>query len=140
MLKLTRKLRNKKGFSLTELIVVVAILGILAAIATPNVIRYIDDSRVSADNANAKILENTAKRLMASPESVAGTFSIQDETISDDAAVIAAIEAESGTIPACKQADQKFLLTRATGAVTVVDGPTGAVPVVPVVGTNLFLN
>jgi len=40
---------NKKGFTLIELMVVVAIIGTLAAIATPNFIRFMNESKARSD-------------------------------------------------------------------------------------------
>lgn len=53
--------KNKKGYTLTELIVVVAILGILAAVATPMVLNQVGKAKTSADLANEKAIENAYK-------------------------------------------------------------------------------
>jgi type IV pilus assembly protein PilA len=45
-----------KGFTLIELIVVIAIIGILAAILVPAILGYIIDARVSKCTANAKMI------------------------------------------------------------------------------------
>ncbi len=45
--RLARSTRDSRGFTLLEIMVVVVILGILAALVAPNVIRRIDDARVT---------------------------------------------------------------------------------------------
>ncbi len=51
--------KNNKGFSLVELIIVIAIMAILAGAIAPALIRYIDKSRRSNDVKAAKTIDTT---------------------------------------------------------------------------------
>ena len=71
--------KNKiKGFTLTELIIVIAIIGILVAILGPTMTSYFRRSRIKSANADAKMVYNAA-------QTAAQNFMAEDRARADSA-------------------------------------------------------
>ena len=79
---------NKKGFTLVELVVVIAIIGVLAAILVPSMMGYVKKSRLKTANGNAKTAYNAVAEYLADKETQG---EIEDAT-EGEAAQLAATE------------------------------------------------
>ena len=65
MKKQERKETANKGFSLVELIVVVAIMAVLLVVLTPQYLRYVERTRLQKDNSAIAEIANAIKIAMA---------------------------------------------------------------------------
>jgi type II secretion system protein G len=62
---LHKRTKGEKGFTLIELIVVIAVLGVLATLVIPRVIGVKDKAETATDEANEKIIRNALERYYA---------------------------------------------------------------------------
>lgn len=88
---------NNKGFSLVELIIVIAIMAILAAALAPQLIKYIEKSRISSDKTAAASVKSAFDTAISNEdaydEAVAGANSVTCSNSGD----LALTNAASGT-------------------------------------------
>lgn len=62
------KKMNNKGFSLVELIIVVAIMAVLIAVLAPQYVKYVEKSRVTKDETQADEIRKSCTMLLSDEE------------------------------------------------------------------------
>lgn len=123
-----RNRKNNKGFSLVELIIVIAIMAILAGILIPQFVKYISSSKVSGDIQQAENIYNAVAAQYADSQGNAPTGMTYDgkKHIVDDTVATAL---EMGTAaPTCKvDSNYKFMYScDSKGAVAVYLAPASS--------------
>lgn len=104
------KKMNNKGFSLVELIIVIAIMAILAGAIAPALIRYIDKSRKSNDISAAKTIKTAVETALGNEDVYTDIMSYPGSVFDADPASLANLGASAkteisqnlGTIPVPK--------------------------------------
>ncbi len=69
-------MNNNKGFSLVELIIVIAIMAILVGVMAPQLIKYIEKTNVSSDTQLCDTVKTAITTAMMDPEILADSASV----------------------------------------------------------------
>ncbi len=95
-------MKNNKGFSLVELIIVIAIMAVLIGVLAPQYLKYVEKSRISTDKSTVTEIANAVKTVLADEDvyttatsgsiSIANNAALQDSTNDSGSKVLSAVK------------------------------------------------
>lgn len=136
MIRNTNNKKKKKGFTLIELIIVIAIIAILAALAIPKFGEVRKDAALKADVANAKTIANAATALMADGELEDDTYTVDDNTASGSTNEIETYLQNSPSPKSKGYTAYSVVVSGGKVTITMTDG-TNTVDLFPVAATSV---
>lgn len=75
-----KKKLNNKGFSLVELIIVIAIMAVLIGVLAPQYLKYVNNSKIATDVSNADVIRSAVNACIADGKLTGTTVTIADGT------------------------------------------------------------
>lgn len=129
--------KNNKGFSLVELIVVILIMAIIAVALAPQVMKWVDESKISADTNNRAGLKSALDAAVADYMSQGKSITAEDfdidgakpASLNSDGLLDVIDETLNSTYPDFQSTENgKFnvvITTTGKVTVTVVNGKSG---------------
>lgn len=111
MIKIQKSHRKKKGFTLIELIIVLAVMAVISTIAVPNVTALRDNSKKKADKQSCEVIKRTVMSLVA------------DDTIKSRTTITVTPNSTTGTVSGTLTDSEKTALQDALKGIKAPQSP-----------------